>query len=343
MLAGAGGLFHFTEVKSGVRWATGLLVMLNVAFFALYLLRAPGRRASPEATAPEGTGTVSVSEVSAQAGVYAVTGVVRELRDGGSNVLIRHETIPGFMMAMTMPFTVRDPREVARVQPGDKVTFRLLVADDESWIDSVKRVGEAEATPAFTYEQSRVVRDVEPLEIGQVMPDYGFTNEFGAPVKLSDYRGKVVGMTFIFTRCPLPDFCPRMLKNFNAVAEQLGARTGGPTNWHLVTMTIDPAFDTPGVLRTHAERYNYDPKRWTFLTGALIDIDAITEQVGLVFRRQTPEALPDHNLRTLLIDPEGRLQKIIVGNTWKPDAFVADLLTVAEGKPIAETIDGPGL
>jgi protein SCO1/2 len=330
MLAGGKGLSHFGGVKSSVRWATAFLVLLNVAFFAVYLLRSPGRRPSqPEPGDPTALGAAGSG--TAQAGVYAVTGVVRELRDGGSNVLIRHDTIPGYMMAMTMPFTVRDPREVASVQPGDQVTFRLLTTDDESWIDSVKKVGVAEVAPAFTYEQSRIVRDVEPLELGQLMPDYPFTNEFGAPVKLSDYRGKVVGLTFIFTRCPLPDFCPRMLKNFTAVAEQLAGKAGGPTNWHLLTMTIDPAFDTVPVLRTHAERYQYDPKRWTFLTGALIDIDAITEQVGLVFRRQTPNALPDHNLRTLLIDPQGRLKKIIVGNTWKPEELVADMLAEAGG------------
>ncbi len=339
-LAGEHGLSHFGRVKSGVLWATATLVLLNVAFFAIYLVRTPGGRSTGERTELSN----GLATASGQAGVYAVTGVVRELRDGGSNLLIRHEAIPGYMMAMSMPFTVRDPREVAGVQPGDKVTFRLLVTDDESWIDSVKRVGVAEPAPDFTYEQSRIVRDVEPLEIGQVMPDYPFTNEFGMPVKLSDYRGKVVGLTFIFTRCPLPDFCPRMLKNFKAVSEGLRQQSGGPTNWHLLTMTIDPAFDSPAVLRTYAKQYNYDPVRWTFLTGALIDIDAITEQVGLVFRRQTPNALPDHNLRTLLIDAEGRLKKNIIGNTWKPEEFVQDILSVArgEGEAGGENSDGPG-
>jgi len=340
MLAGGKGLFHFGQVKSSVRWATAFLVLLNVAFFAVYLLRSPGQRRSEGGSGETGTMGVAGSGT-AQAGVYAVTGVVRELRDGGSNVLIRHDAIPGYMMAMTMPFTVRDPREMARVQPGDQVTFRLLVTDDESWIDTVKRIGMADPAPAFTYEQSRIVRDVEPLEIGQMMPDYPFISELGAPVKLSDYRGKAVGLTFIFTRCPLPDFCPRMLKNFTAVAEQMAGQAGGPTNWHLLTMTIDPAFDTAPVLRTHAERYKYDPKRWTFLTGALIDIDALTEQVGLVFRRQTPDALPDHNLRTLLIDPQGRLKKIIVGNTWKPEELVAGLLEEARGGAAADQSEPP--
>ncbi|MGE3310855.1 MAG: SCO family protein [Limisphaerales bacterium] len=314
-------------MKSQVIWATGLLVLLNGVFFGVYLFRSPGGR--PSSAVVEGDASVGVLSDprpgAAPAGVYAVTGVVREIREGGSNVMIRHETIPGYMAAMTMPFTVRDPREVASVRPGDQVTFRLLVADDESWIDSVRRVGVVEEPPKFVVEQTRVVRDVEPLEIGELMPDYPFTNEFGAQVRLSDFRGKVVGMTFIFTRCPLPDFCPRMLKNFTSVASQLAASTYGLTNWHLVTMTIDPGFDTVEVMRAYAERHQYDPKRWTFLTGALFDIDAITEQVGLVFRRQTPTSLPDHNLRTLVIDSEGRLRKIIIGNTWKPAEFLADL------------------
>lgn len=331
------GLSHFGRVKSGVRWATATLVLLNVAFFVVYLLRAPGRRGGvDEGRSATGAGTAVVSVAAGQAGVYAVTGVVREIGEGGTRVKIRHEAIPGYMVAMTMPFNVRDPREVASVKPGDQVTFRLLVTDEESWIDSVTRVGVAESAPAFTYEQSRIVRDVEPLEIGQMMPDYPFTNEFGASVKLSDYRGKVVGMTFIFTRCPLPDFCPRMLKNFEEVARRMREPSVGVTNWHLLTMTIDPLFDSPAVLRGHAERYQYDPKRWTFLTGAVIDIDAISEQVGLMYRRQAPNALPDHNLRTLLIDAEGRLRKIIVGNTWKPEDFVADLATVAAGKPLEQ-------
>ncbi|MBL9128870.1 MAG: copper-binding protein, partial [Verrucomicrobiales bacterium] len=96
-------------MKSGVRWATGFLVLLNVVFFGLYLWRAPGRRSADRDTGA----TSAVPEIRSQAGVYAVTGVVRELRDGGSNVLIRHEAIPGFMAAMSMPFAVRDPREVA--------------------------------------------------------------------------------------------------------------------------------------------------------------------------------------------------------------------------------------
>lgn len=307
-------------MKRGILWGAIALVLLNLGLLFVFLWRP-----TPSAVTPEG----KVARVSdGQPGVYMVTGEVRELLTGGSNVLIKHEAIPGYMMAMTMPFATRDPREVASLQPGDRVTFRLLVTDDESWIDSVERLGQSARLPTFVPEQTRIVRDVDPLELGDVVPDYVFTNQLGQPTKLSDFRGQALGVTFMFTRCPLPDFCPRMLKNFAAVAEKLKTEPG-PTNWHLATITIDPTYDTPPVLRAHAQTYDYDPDRWTFLTGAMIDIDAITEQVGLAFRRQTPTALPDHNLRTFVVDPQGRLTKIIIGNTWKPEEVVEEIRAVA--------------
>lgn len=312
-------------------WATAGLVLVNVAFFVAFMMRSP--RVGPSAnSAGSGDAGGPVVAAAGQPGFYAVTGVVREVRPGGTNLLIRHEAIPGYMVAMTMPFTARDPRETASVKAGDRVTFRLLVTDDESWIDTVRRVGVDETPAAFPYEESRLVRDVEPLEVGQVMPDYPFTNHLGATVRLSDYRGKAVALTFMFTRCPLPDFCPRMSKNFASVASSMAAIRPAVTNWHLLSMSIDPAFDTVPVLSAYAETYQCDPARWSFLTGAMIDIDAITEQLGLVFRRQTPTALPDHNLRTAVIDTEGKLRKIIVGNTWKPQEVVDELVAAAAGK-----------
>jgi protein SCO1/2 len=147
-------------------------------------------------------------------------------------------------------------------------------------------------------------------------------------VRLADFRGQAVGLTFIFTRCPLPDFCPRMLKNFSTAGKAL-ANAGAPTNWHFLTLTIDPQFDTPAVLKTHAERQRYDPAHWSFLTGAMIEIDALTEQVGLDIRRQSPTALPEHNLRTVVIDAEGRLRKVFVGNLWTSEELVDEMQKAA--------------
>lgn len=307
-------------MKRGVLYATALLVLINLLALVFYLARAPKAPAVPTQEAPK------QEVVPGQPGVYSVNGVVKELKPDGTNIVIRHEAIAGFMPAMTMPFTARDPRQIVALQPGDRIKFRLLVTADESWIDSVERITDGAPSPPPTFETAaaRVVRDVEPLNIGDVMPDYAFTNQFGKPARFSDFRGKVVAVTFVFTRCPLPEFCPRMLKNFSAAVSALEKSTNAPA-WHLLTLTIDPAFDTPEVLRLHAERYKYDPRQWTFLTGAMIDIDAITEQVGLVFRRQTSSALLDHNMRTLVVDPEGRLRKIFVGNTWKPEELVEEM------------------
>ncbi|MCC6232038.1 MAG: SCO family protein [Verrucomicrobiales bacterium] len=312
-------------MKRGVLWATSGLILMNVLVL-LYFFAGSRQEVSLGVTGTNAPAPSLASVTAGQAGVYAVTGVVKELRADGSNVVVRHEIVPGYMPKMTMPFTARDPREIASLKPGDEVVFRLLVTDEDHWIDSVRVVGaQTAAPPAFEYESARVVRDVEPLEIGDVAPDYVFTNHLGAPVKLSDYRGQAVGLTFIFTRCPLPDFCPRISKNFSAAQAALKSQTGGRTNWHLLSMTIDPLFDTPAVLKSYGERNTQDPARWTFLTGALIDIDAITEQVGMVYRRQTPTALPDHNLRTVIFDPKGRLTKVIVGNEWKVEEFVAEM------------------
>lgn len=313
------------------------MVLVNVAFFVAFLFRQPrvGPAAVAQTQAPSSSSNADAAGAAAaalggQPGVYPVKGVVVEVREGGTNLVVKHEAIPGFMPAMTMPFQVKDPRQTASVHAGDAITFRLVVTDVESWIDSVQEVGAGAAPASFPYEQSRIVRDVEPLEIGQPMPDYPFTNQFGATLKLGDFRGQAVALTFVFTRCPLPDFCPRMLKNFSAVAATLEARSSGPTNWHLLSLTIDPAFDTVPVLKAHAERNGYNPARWSFLTGAMIDIDALTEQLGLVFRRQTPTALPDHNLRTVVIDPKGRLRKIIIGNQWKPEEVIDAMVAVAQ-------------
>lgn len=311
------------SVKRGVIWATAALVLVNIVGLVVFLFRSPGSRKA------DAEPVVSAMSSGGQAGTYSVTGIVKELRVDGSNVVIRHEIVPGLMPAMTMPFTARDPREIASLKPGDAVTFRLLMTADESWIDQINKVGGAEPEPAFDYSQSRIVRDVEPMKVGEVAPDYVFTNQLGQPVKLSDWRGQAVALTFMFTRCPLPEFCPRMSKNFAAVTSLLAENPAGLTNWHLVSLTIDPLFDTPAVLKAYSGTVNQVPERWSFLTGALIDIDAIAEQLGILYRRQTPTALPDHNLRTAVFDRKGRLTQLIIGNTWKPEELVEALRDAA--------------
>ncbi|MBM3833442.1 MAG: redoxin domain-containing protein [Verrucomicrobia bacterium] len=262
---------------------------------------------------------------------FTVKGVVKGLDAADKTIKVQHEAIPGYMAAMTMPFNVKDTNEVKELQTGDTITFRLSVTSDSSWIDQITKTGGG--TPqseAPTRPSVRQVREVEPLKVGDALPNYRFTNELGQAVSLSEFKGKALALNFIFTRCPIPDFCPLMSKNFAAVHQQLTAMPNAPTNWHLLTVSFDPHFDTPDVLKSYARRYQYDPQRWSFVTGAMIDIDAITDQFNLPVYKQGESW--DHKLRTAVIDAEGRVQKIFVSNQWKTEELVDELIKAAKPK-----------
>jgi len=269
---------------------------------------------------------------------FQVNGIVREILPDRKQVKIEHEKIPGYMEAMTMPFDVKDAKELTGLQPGDKVAFRMVVTEKDGWIEHIKKTGTTTPILAAAPENFRQVREVDPLKVGDLMPDYHFTNELGQAVNLSDFKGQALALTFIFTRCPFPTFCPRMSDHFEQVQKTLKLMTNGPANWHLLTISFDPAFDTPSVLQSYAKRFQADPKRWNFATGELIDITAITEQFGLLFWRPNPAepAAINHNLRTVVIDAQGRVQKIYTENTWKVDELVEEIVKAA--RPLVLTL-----
>ena len=266
--------------------------------------------------------------------IYQVNGIVREVLPKSKQVKIEHEKIPNYMEAMTMTFDVKDDKEIAGLEPGDKVSFRMVVREKDGWIEQVKKTGgSAPSAPAPEPADIRPVREVEPLKVGDLMPDYHFTNELGQPVSLSDFKGQALAFTFIFTRCPFPTFCPRMSDNFEQVQKKLKTMTNAPANWHLLTITFDPEFDTPAVLKSYAKRFGADPKHWNFATGELIDITAITEQFGLLFWKPNPQQPTgiSHNLRTVVLDAEGRVQKIFSENTWKVDDLAEEIVRAGVG------------
>ena len=265
---------------------------------------------------------------------FRVKGIVQEVMAERKKVKIAHEEIPNYMGAMTMTFDVKDAAELAGLQSGDEVSFRMIVTEKDGWIDQVKRLRAGAATPSSAPDNFRRVREVEPLKVGDVVPDYRFTNELGQAVSLSDFKGKAVALTFIFTRCPFPTFCPRMASNFEEAYKKLKAMPDASTNWHLLTLTFDPQFDTPAVLKAYATRYTYDPKHWSYLTGDLIDITAIAEQFGLLFWRPNPNDPVgiSHNLRTVVLDTERRVQRVLTENEWKADELAAELMKASGRK-----------
>ncbi|MBL9176089.1 MAG: SCO family protein [Verrucomicrobiales bacterium] len=269
---------------------------------------------------------------------YDVRGVVLSLNPAESKVVIRHEEIPGYMMAMTMPFTVRGTNELEKVKAGDGVRFRMRVTETDGWIDQLQVISNAPpsrvsapatntAPPGF-----RVLPNVPDLKPGDVVPNYSFTNQFGGRFDLQSFRGQSLAVTFIFTRCPFPTFCPRITEQFGKVQSLLQAERSGPTNWHLLSLTFDPAFDTPDTMKAYGERWKADPARWTLATGSLDEIEPFAVSVGLYFGRDVNVANMNHNLRTLVIAPDGRLRQVLVGNEWSPAELAEALSKAALGR-----------
>jgi protein SCO1/2 len=159
------------------------------------------------------------------------------------------------------------------------------------------------------------------------MPNYTFTNSFGKAVSFSDFPGQALAFTFIFTRCPFPTFCPRMNSNFAETHNLLKGDSSAPTNWHLFSISFDPDYDTPERLLRYSSVYSPDPKKWDWVTGAMIEIDAITEQVGLAYAAEAGTI--NHNLRTVVLNPDRTIRAILIGNEWPPEELAKHIREAA--------------
>jgi protein SCO1/2 len=273
--------------------------------------------------------TPAVSAPATNQQIFQVKGVVMELKPDGKTVRIRHEEITNYMAAMTMPFEVKDTNELAGLAAGDAVMFRMIVTDTDGWIDQVKKLDLPRTNILPTTGPVRVVREVEPLKEGDVLPEYRFVNQSGERIRTTQFKGGVLAINFLFTRCPFPTFCPLMASRFAEAQNKLLAATNAPANWHLLTISFDPEFDKPEVLKAYAAQHGCKPERWTFATGELLDITTIGEQFGLSFWRDETGSIT-HNLRTAVVDPAGRVRKILIGNEWTSDQLVEAVVEAAK-------------
>lgn len=260
---------------------------------------------------------------------YSVTGIVVSLNPADASAIIKHQTIPGYMMAMTMPFAVKDTNELAGLQAGEEVTFQMLVTMDDMWIEDVKKTGVVTNLPPTT-GHFRLVREVEPLEVGDELPEYHFINEQGEAVSLSQWRGNALVLSFLFTRCPVPNFCPLTARKLVEMQNKLSAQSANPTNWHILCITVDPEWDTPEQLKQFGEAYGLKLEHANLLTGELIDITAIAEQFGLRF--WTEAGTISHNLRTVVVDAGGMIQTNMIGNEWAVEDLMGQVLAATAGQ-----------
>ena len=254
---------------------------------------------------------------------YTVRGVVQAIAPDFHHATIKHEKIPGYMAAMTMDFSVKNTNELNHISVGDEITFTLVVTADDDWIEKVQRTGQSAApTAAPTW---RVVES--ELNVGDALPDYSFTGENGQPVRFSDFRGRAVAFTFFFTSCPLPEFCPRMNKNFLEARKILTADTNAPTNWQLLSISFDSSFDTPEILTGYGKFYRGEnTDRWLFAVADTNTLASLAPKVDLNFWRENGSI--SHNLRTVVLDGGGKIFKQFDGNDWTP-AQLADAIRAA--------------
>ncbi len=257
---------------------------------------------------------------------YTLTGQILEVRPGGAELVIRHDDIPGFMPGMTMPFRLKDPALAKGRVAGDLVRATLMVTDDEAWLSKVEKTGWA-PLPERKEPLRPAVSLVEP---GEAVPDQALVDQDGRPFRLSSLRGSAVLLTFIYTRCPMPEFCPRMDAFFEAVQRAVkDGRLRGPVR--LLSVSFDPDFDTPAELRAHAARVGADRAVWTFATAPRAEVEAWGARLGLsLIRDEKTPADITHNLRTAVVDRQGRLVRILDGNQWTPDEAIAALASVPD-------------
>ena len=257
---------------------------------------------------------------------YPFVGQVIAVDVTRQEITVKHEDIRGFMPGMTMAFKVKDESQVKSSKPGDLITATLVVEDGRVYLEDVKKTGEAplpDDTPRLPAPM---------IQLGAEVPDAEFIDQDGSTRHLADWRGKVVAVTFIYTRCPLPDFCPLMDRNYAAVQKALQADPRLAARVHLLSVSFDPDYDTPGVLKKHAERVKADPALWTYLTGSRGSIDAFAAGFGVAVMRQDTVREIVHNLRTGVIDGDGTLVKVLGGNDWQP-AQLLDAIRAADAEP----------
>lgn len=247
---------------------------------------------------------------------FDVRGRVAGFGDG--TVFVEHEEVPGYMPAMTMPFEVREPGALPPLDVGDAVGFRLVVGPERSWIEDVERLAD-DALPQHPAETSAprpLAGGRDPLlEPGDPVPNVRLTDQDGDPVRLSDYRGRTLVLTFVYTRCPIPDYCPLMSRNFQSLQPELQRAFGDRAQ--LLSVSFDPAYDTPEVLRDYAGRYTDDLSNWTFATGTADELARLTAPFGVFTEAEGEQIL--HNLVTAVVGPDGRIVRLWRGNDWEPD------------------------
>ena len=245
---------------------------------------------------------------------YPIQGEVISADPAKKLLTVKHGDIPGLMPAMTMTYQVAEPKQIETLQPGDKITADLVVSESKGRLEKIVQVskGDGKTSPGTT---QRIPAKDDPV------PDFALVNQDGKFIHFGDYRGKVLLVTFIYTRCPLPDFCPRMNENFRAVQKLLQNTPGATERAEFLSISFDPEHDTAAVLKHYASLYKKSepgekPFDWQFAAPSVKDLSELAQFFGLVYRPEQAQIV--HSLSTTVIGPDGKVEKWYSDNEWTP-------------------------
>jgi protein SCO1/2 len=257
--------------------------------------------------------------------VYHLRGKVVSTDSAKGAVTLNHEAVPGFMDAMTMSYKLKDASILGELHPGDMITADVLVSTDpdvDYLLDHIVVV--AQAKPDYKPSVSYHV----PAP-GDAVPDFKLRNQDGRTIHLGQYKGKALVVTFIYTRCPSPDFCPRMTRNFAALEKQLAANPALYAKTHLICISFDPEHDTPERLRAYGTTYiGSDAKNafahWEFSVPEKSELAEMAKFFDLGMTSNTDSTIT-HTLSTTLIGPDGKVERFYPGNEWTAEQMLADV------------------
>jgi protein SCO1/2 len=263
---------------------------------------------------------------------YKLRGKVVRTDSAKGEVTVDHEAIPGFMEAMTMPYQLKDASITSELHPGDVITADVLVSQDpdaDVFLDHIVVVAQSKPdyVPAVQYHVPTA---------GDAVPDFKLKNQDGHTIRLGQFKGQALLVTFIYTRCPLPNFCPRVTRNFAEIEKELAATPGALAKTHLICVSFDPENDTPERLRAYGATYiGSDAKtafaHWDFAVPdkAVLGEMAKFFDVGLT---NESDGTITHTLSTTLIGPDGKVVKFYPGNEWTVQQVLGDVRQTLGGK-----------
>ena len=251
---------------------------------------------------------------------YPLHGKIMSVDKLGHQLIIDHDAIPGFMQAMTMPYSVIDNAMLEQVEPGDEIRADLRVEGERISIDKLEVI--KKAVPGGTLEP----KPMHVPQTGEQVPNFALINQSGQHIRLSQYRGKTLLITFFYTRCPLNDYCPRMNRNFAALDRLLANDPALYPQTHLLSISFDPEHDTAEVLRSYGaaytERYRKeDFKHWEFASAPAQEMKQLEDFFGVFYARDGDRIT--HSLSTAMIGADGKIEAWYPGNDWKSEELLA--------------------